>query len=113
MARPMGTVAPPPMAWSTLADTTQGKFGASATNADPIREQDQRRLEHLDAAVDVGQAPSQWHGHGIADQIRGYDPGRPVQVRKGDFQVHHYAGQRGDYHGLVQGSGEYPQAEYP
>ena len=36
MARPMGTVAPPPTACSTLADTTQGKFGASATRADPM-----------------------------------------------------------------------------
>ena len=31
----MGTVAPPPIAWSTLADTTQGRFGANATNAEP------------------------------------------------------------------------------
>ena len=32
----MGTVAPPPMAWITLAGTTQLKFGATATNADPM-----------------------------------------------------------------------------
>ena len=36
MARPMGTVAPPPKACSTLAATIQEKFGASATNSDPI-----------------------------------------------------------------------------
>ena len=36
MARPIGTVAPPPNAWSTRAATIQGKFGATATSADPI-----------------------------------------------------------------------------
>ncbi len=75
------------------------------------REHDQGRLERLDAAVDIGEAPAQRHGHGVGHQIPGYDPRRPVQVREGDLQVQHYAGQRGDYHGLIQGGREYSQAK--
>ena len=33
---PMGTVAPPPNAWITRAETTHSKSGATATNRDPI-----------------------------------------------------------------------------
>ena len=36
MAMPIGTVAPPPMAWITLAGTIQLKLVAIATSADPI-----------------------------------------------------------------------------
>ena len=36
MAMAMGTVAPPPAAWSTLAETIHGKLGATATKADPM-----------------------------------------------------------------------------
>ena len=106
-------MAPPPKAWTTLADTTHSKFGASATNADPMEKTINAAWKHPDAAVDVGQTPCQWHRYGVADQVPGYDPGRPVQVGKRDLQVHHHRGQGGDHHGLVQGSREYPQADDP
>ena len=76
-------------------------------------EHDQRSLEHLDAPVDVRKPARQRHRHGVGDEVRGYDPRRPVEVGQGNLQLHHDAGQGGDHDGLVQRGREHPKAENP
>ena len=66
-------------------------------------------LVHAGVAVRVTQPPDEGHGHGVTQQVGGDNPRNAVQLGDGDFQVQHYAGQRGDHHRLIQRGDEGPQ----
>ena len=105
-AMAMGTTAPPPAAWTMRAATSELQAAGEHAEHAPAGEDGQRHQVHQPAAVDVGDAAEQRHGHGVAEQVAGDDPGGVVQTGEGDVQVAQDRRQHGDDHGLVEGGDE-------
>ena len=101
-ASAIGTRPPPPTAWTPRAATSDHSPDATAAQSDPNANSAGADEEHRLQPVRVGGAAGERQRRREAEQVRGHEPRRAVEVADRDVQVEHDARQHRHDHRLVE-----------